>query len=103
MKHCTASARVCLLALPLVQLHPPARLHQRSLSRVRSLQAVPQGGILRVSEPVGSVSLQGRKLPDQAREVAGCVPGYVLRLLRPYLEEPSILTRSGPNLKRGRN
>ena len=33
MKHCTASARVRLLALPLVQPHAPPRLHQRSLSR----------------------------------------------------------------------
>jgi hypothetical protein len=29
MKHCTASARVRLLTLPLVQSHPPPRLHQR--------------------------------------------------------------------------
>src|SRR5215217_3072994 len=80
-----------LLALPLVQPHPPARLYQRSLCRrVRGLQAVLEGSVLRVGEPVGSASLQGRELPYQRREVAGCVPGYVLRILWSHYE-PSVL------------
>jgi hypothetical protein len=86
MKHCTASARVRLLALPLVQPHPPARLHQRRLHRrVRSLQAVPQGGVLRVGDPMGGVCLQGRELSDKPREVAENVPGNILRVLRAHL------------------
>jgi hypothetical protein len=68
----------------LVQSHPPPSLHQRSLSRrVRSLQPVPEGGVLRVCEPVASVSLQCRKLPDQPRVIAGCVPRYILRFCGP--------------------
>jgi hypothetical protein len=60
-----------LLALPLVQPHAPPRLHKRRLNRrVRSLLAVAKGGILRLGEPVGSVSLQGSELFDQRREVA---------------------------------
>src|ERR671912_141571 len=43
------------------------------------------GGIFRASEPVGSVSLQGGELPYQRREVAGRVPGYVLRVLQSHL------------------
>jgi hypothetical protein len=71
-----------LLALPLVQPYPTPSLHQRRLSCcVRRLQAVPQGGVLRVCEPVSSVSLQNREFPDQAGEVAGRVPGYLLRVL----------------------
>src|SRR5215211_1571342 len=61
-----ASARMCLLALPLVQPHPAPRFHQRRLCRrVRSLQTVSEGGVLRLGEPVGSVCLQCRKLPYQ--------------------------------------
>jgi hypothetical protein len=58
MKHCTASARVRLLAVPLVQPHPPPSLHKRRLCRcVRSLQAVPQCSVLRVCEPVVGICL----------------------------------------------
>src|SRR5919107_1461929 len=57
------SARVPLLALSLVQPHPPPRLHQRSLRRVRCLQAVPEGGVLEAGEPVGNVCLQGASSP----------------------------------------
>ena len=81
------SARMCLLGLPLVQPYPPPGLHQRRLHRsVRCLQPVSQGCILRIGQPVGSVSLQGSELPDQPREVAGCVPGYVLRVLWAHYE-----------------
>ena len=52
---------------------------------VRSLQTVSEGSVLRVGEQVVSVSLQGRELPDQRREIVGCVPGYVLRVLRSHL------------------
>src|SRR5215208_1663794 len=53
MKHCTASARVRLLAVPLVQPHPPPSFHQRRLCRcMRSLKAVPEGDVLGVREPV---------------------------------------------------
>ena len=63
-----------------IEAHPTPSFHQRSLDRrVRGLQTVPEGGVLRVGEPVGSVSLQCRKLPYQRREVAGRVPGYILR------------------------
>ena len=66
--------------------HPAPRLHQRRLScRMRSLQAEPQGGVLRAGKPVGSVSLQRRELSDQPREVAGRLPGYALRALRTHL------------------
>src|SRR5829696_912703 len=59
------SARMCLLTLPLVQPHAPPRLHQRSLSRrVRGLQAMLEGCVLRVCKPVGSVTLQGREFPN---------------------------------------
>ena len=70
----------------LIKPHPPPRLHQRRLCRcVRSLQRVPEGGVLQVCEPVGSVSLQCRELPDQRREAAGCVPSNILRVLGYYL------------------
>ena len=63
------SAGIPASSLPpslLVYPHPPTCLHQRSLDRrVRSLQAVPQGSVLWVSEPVGSVSLQGSEFSDQ--------------------------------------
>src|SRR5215208_1324345 len=60
------SARVRLLALPLVQPHPPPRLHQRCLCRcVRGLQRAPEGGVLGAGEPVGSVTLQCRELPTR--------------------------------------
>ena len=86
MKHCTAGARVSLLALPLAQSHPASRLYERRLDRrVRVFQAVPQGSVLRVGKLIGSVSLQGRELPYQRREVAGRVPGYVLRALWAHL------------------
>lgn len=72
-----------LLALPLVQPHSPARLHQRRLGcHVRRFQSVSQGSIRRVGKPVGSVPLQRREFPDRRREVACYVPGYVLRVLR---------------------
>ena len=78
-----------LLALPLVQPDLPACLHQRCLRRrVCGLQAVPEGGVLRASESMGSVCLQRRQLPDQRREVAGRVPGYVLRVLWAHLRQP---------------
>src|ERR687894_3207797 len=38
---------------------------------VRRLQTMPEGGILGLGEPVGSISLQERQLPEQRREVAG--------------------------------
>jgi hypothetical protein len=49
--------------------HPSIEDHDDSLEahyacRVRSLQTMPQGGVLRLGEPVCSVSLQGRKLPN---------------------------------------
>jgi hypothetical protein len=76
----------------LVQPHPPTRLHQRRLSRrVRGLQTMPQGGVLGLGEPVGSVSLQSSELPYQRREIAGRVPDYVLRVLRTPLRQPNHL------------
>jgi hypothetical protein len=40
----------------LIDTYPPPRLHQRSLSRrVRVLQTVPEGGVLRINEPVGEI------------------------------------------------
>jgi hypothetical protein len=76
-----------LLGLPDVQPHTSPRLDQRSLRRrVRCLQAMPQGRILRIGQPVVSVSLQGRELPYQSREVAGRVPDYVLRVLWAHYE-----------------
>jgi hypothetical protein len=55
---------MCLLALPLVQPHPPPSLNQRSLSRrVRSLQPVSEGGVLWTCEP-GAKRCYGRlKIP----------------------------------------
>jgi hypothetical protein len=44
---------------------------------------MPEGGILGVGEPVGCISLQSRQLPEQRREVAGYVPGHVLRAWGP--------------------
>ena len=86
MRHCTASARVRLLAVPLVQPHPTPSLHQRRLyRRVRGLQAMPEVGILRVGEPVGSVCLQSSQLSDNAemsravslaRSFGSCGPTY---------------------------
>jgi hypothetical protein len=68
------------------------RLHKRRLScRMRGFEPVSQGGILRVSEPVDSVALQGGELPYQSREVAGRVPDYVLRVLRTPLQQPNHL------------
>jgi hypothetical protein len=59
MKHCTASARVRLLALTLVQPHPPPSLHQRCLCRcVRVLQPVPEGGVLWTSELGGATGIK---------------------------------------------
>jgi hypothetical protein len=63
MKHCTASARVCLLAVPLVQPHPPPSLHKRLYRRVRRLQAVPEGDVLWTGEPEASRSYRGSKIP----------------------------------------
>jgi hypothetical protein len=81
-----------LLALPLVQPHPTPSLHKRSLSsRVSCLQAVPESAVLWVGEPVGSVSLQGCEFSYQRREIAGCVPDYVLRVLRTPLRQPNHL------------
>src|SRR5918994_801271 len=44
-----------------------------------------EDSILRSGEPVVGVRLQGGQLPGQAREVAGRVPRYVLRILRAHL------------------
>src|SRR5918998_4521073 len=44
-----------------------------------------EDGILRAGEPVVGVRLQGGQLPGQAREVAGRIPGHVLRVLRAHL------------------
>src|SRR5215212_10250049 len=41
-----------------------------------------QDGILRICEPMAGIRLQGGQLPRHAGEVAGRVPGYVLRVLR---------------------
>jgi hypothetical protein len=63
MKHCTASARVRLLALPLVQPYPPACLHQSRLCRrVRVLQPVSEGGVLWTSEPGARQCYGGLKI-----------------------------------------
>jgi hypothetical protein len=40
---------------------------------------------------VGSVSLQRREFPYHRREIAGRVPGYVLRVLRTPLRQPNHL------------
>src|ERR671916_392183 len=83
------SAGIPASSLPpslLVYPHPPTRLHQRSLHRrVGGLQPVAQGGVLRLGEPVGSVSLQRRQLAYLRREVAGRVTDYVLRGLWSHL------------------
>jgi hypothetical protein len=85
---------MCLLVLPLVQPHAPARLYERSLyRRVRVLQSVPEGGVLRVREPMCSISLQCRELPDQRREVAGRAPGTPFGPRGP-IYEPNILPRT---------
>src|SRR5215204_2683384 len=85
-------ARVRLLALPLVQPHPPACLHQcRLCRRVRVLQPVSEGGVLWTSEPVVSISLQCREFPDQRREIARSVPSYVLRVLWAHLRHTNPL------------
>ena len=87
-----SSARMRLFALPLFQFLPTPSLHQcRLCRRVRSLQAVSEGCVLGVGEPVDSVCLQRRELPYQRRENAGCVPGYVLRVLRTPLRQPNHL------------
>src|SRR5918995_6892974 len=44
-----------------------------------------EDGILGGGEPVVSVRLQSGQLPRQAREVAGRIPGHVLRVLRAHL------------------
>jgi hypothetical protein len=100
MKHCTASARVRLLALPLVQPHPPPRLHQRCLCRcVRGLQRAPEGGVLGAGEPVGSVTLQCRELPtrpERSRAVSlvtsfgSCGPIYGSLILCPKTVEKAL-------------
>jgi len=65
MKHCTASARVRLLAVPLVQPYPPACLHQSRLCRrVRVLQPVSEGGVLWTSEPGASQCCEGLEIPS---------------------------------------
>src|SRR5215217_2930001 len=46
---------------------------------------MPEGGVLRGGKPVGSIVLQGCELPYPRREVAGCVPGYILRVLGSHL------------------
>ena len=49
-----------LSSLLLVQPHPRLSLYQRRLDRrVRVFQAVFEGSVLRVGEPVGSVRLKG--------------------------------------------
>ena len=58
---------------------------------MRSLQAVPEGGVLGLDELVGSICLQCRKFPYQRREIAGRVPDYVLRVLRTPLRQPNHL------------
>src|SRR5215211_3606559 len=71
---------------PFVYPYPAPSLHQRRLSRsVRSLKPEPEGGVLRVGEPVVSIRLQCRQLSDQRREVSGYVPAHVLRILRSQL------------------
>jgi hypothetical protein len=83
---------VRLLGLPVVKPHRSPRLDQRSFDRsVRSLQAVPEGGVLRLDELVGSICLQCRKFPYQRREIAGRVSDYVLRVLRTPLRQPNHL------------
>jgi hypothetical protein len=69
------------LAAPYASLLPTPPLPPRA--RLRA--GIAQDLVLGVGELVGSVCLQGGKLPYQRREVAGCVPGYVLRVLRSYL------------------
>src|SRR5215212_10635958 len=44
-----------------------------------------EDSVLRAGEPVVGVRLQGGELPRQPREVAGSVPGNVLRVLRSHL------------------
>jgi hypothetical protein len=67
MKDCTASARVRLLALPLVQPCPPPRLHQRCLcSCVRGLQAVPEGNVLRLGEQWVASAFNAESSPTSA-------------------------------------
>jgi predicted ThiF/HesA family dinucleotide-utilizing enzyme len=81
--------------MPLVQPHPTPSFHQRSLCRrVRGLETVSGGGVLGVGEPVVGICLEGGKLPDQCREVAGCVPDYVLRVLRTLLRQPNLCPKS---------
>src|SRR5215210_2471782 len=70
----------------LVEAHLTPSLYQRSLdSSVGVLQAVLEGGLLRADEPVLGVCLKGGQLSRQAGEVAGRIPGYVLRVLRAHL------------------
>jgi hypothetical protein len=91
---------VRLLALPLVQPHPPACLHHRSLSRrVRSLQAVPQGGVLRTGEPVVDASAlraaSSPTSPERSRVVSlvtsfgSCGPIYELPSMRLHQDRES--------------
>jgi hypothetical protein len=59
MKHCTASARVRLVAVPLVQPHSPPSLHKRRLCQcVRFLQPVSEGGVLWTRELNGATGIK---------------------------------------------
>src|SRR5829696_2571286 len=84
--------------LPLLtEPHPSTRFYQRRLCRgVCGFEPVSQDLVLRVGEPMGSVSLQGRELPYQPGEVAGRVPGYILRVLWSYLRAAEDAPPPGP-------
>jgi hypothetical protein len=63
-----SSARVPLLALPLIQPHAPACLHQHCLyRRVCGLQAVTEGEVLWTGESGASRSYRGLKIPPTPR------------------------------------
>jgi hypothetical protein len=83
--------------VPLVKPDPTPGVHHRRLSRcVRDLQAEAQGLVLRPGEPLGGVRFQGSQLPHYTRNVAGCVPGDVLGVLRPHLPTAEDTTNPSP-------
>jgi hypothetical protein len=96
---------MCLLVLPLVQPHPPSRLHKRRLGRrVRVLQAVSEGGVLRavsqwVASPFNAASSPTTAERSQAVSLAtsfgSCGPTYAPPNMRRHQDRGSERFRRG--------